>query len=142
MTETSGRPASLHAYIGYPDALAAIEFLTKGLGFTLLYRFPEEGDEVVHAELRAGDVAMTMWSDTEGYERPPRKGDSCGQGYYIAVAEPADVDAVHASAVAAGAESVWVPEKSEWNYRCRVTDPQGVEWTFGTYKPGEPGDWS
>jgi hypothetical protein len=24
------------------------------------------------------------------------------------------------------------------NYRCRVLDPEGFEWTFGTHWPGEP----
>ncbi len=62
-------------------------------------------------------------------------------GLYLAVAGPEDVHEAYASAVAAGAESVWAPEQSEWNYRARVVDPQGVEWTLGTYRPGEPGAW-
>jgi hypothetical protein len=35
------------------------------------------------------------------------------------------------------------PAQSEWNYRCRVADPEGFEWTFGIHRPGEPRqDWS
>ena len=42
-------------------------------------------------------------------------------------------------AMAAGAVPVWKPDNTEWgNYRCRVRDPEGYEWTFGTHKPGEP----
>jgi len=32
---------------------------------------------------------------------------------------------------------VWKPELTEWgNYRVRVADPEGYEWTFGTHRPG------
>jgi uncharacterized glyoxalase superfamily protein PhnB len=52
------------------------------------------------------------------------------------------VDAIHESAVAAGAESIWTPDTTEWgNYRCRVADPEGYEWTFGTHRPGLPAAW-
>lgn len=31
------------------------------------------------------------------------------------------------------------PELTDWgNYRCRVADIEGYEWTFGTHLPGEP----
>jgi uncharacterized glyoxalase superfamily protein PhnB len=51
---------------------------------------------------------------------------------------------MHARAVGAGATEVWAPHSTEWgNYRCRVLDPEGFEWSFATHRPGEPpGDWS
>ena len=54
------------------------------------------------------------------------------------------MDAVYASSAAANAEVMWEPGTTEWgNYRFRVVDPEGYEWTFGTHKPGEPtADWS
>jgi len=54
------------------------------------------------------------------------------------------VDAVYASSAAANAEVMWEPGTTEWgNYRFRVVDPEGYEWTFGTHKPGEPvAGWS
>jgi uncharacterized glyoxalase superfamily protein PhnB len=37
---------------------------------------------------------------------------------------------------------VWEPAGTEWgNYRCRVLDIEGHEWTFGVYRPGEPQSW-
>ena len=49
------------------------------------------------------------------------------------------VDDVYARATGAGAAGIWQPHMSEWgNYRCRVVDPEGYEWTFGTYRPGQP----
>ncbi len=130
--------STLHAYLGYADAPAAIAWLTRALGFELVRRWPQDGDTVAHAELRRGDAALTLFTDEVGYERPPRRGDTGGIGLYLAVSGPQDVDERYASAVAAGGESVWAPEQSEWNYRARVVDPQGVEWTLGTYRPGEP----
>ena len=139
---THGAPiATLHAYLGYADAVAAIDWLSGGLGFELVRRWPEDGDTISHAELRRGNAAVTLFTDNAGYERAPLKGETCGVGLYLAVEGSEDVDEAYASAPAAGGTSVWVPEHSEWNYRARVVDPQGVEWTIGTNRPGEPGDW-
>ena len=132
---------TLHTYLGYRDATAAIDWLQRALKFDLVRRWPEDGDTVSHAELRRGNAALTLYTDEVGYDRPPVKGDTSGIGIYLAVPAAEDVDELYASATASGASSVWVPEQSEWNYRCRVVDPQGVEWTVGTYRPGEPAAW-
>lgn len=143
MTETTPRPTALHAYFGYRDAPAAIEWLERVPGFTTTMRFPDDHGGVMHAELRLGDAAIMVFSHEEGHERPPRKGDTAGSGAYLSVAED-DVDAVHGRALQAGATVVWEPASTEWgNYRCRILDPEGFEWTFGTHRPGEPqADWS
>jgi uncharacterized glyoxalase superfamily protein PhnB len=143
MTETTTRPAALHAYFGYRDAPTAIAWLERAFGFTTTMSFPDDDGGIAHAELRRGDAAILVFSDRDGYERPPRKGETCGLGIYVSIADPSDVDAVHASAVEAGATTVWPPAWNEWgSYRCRVVDPEGFEWTFGTYRPGEPqGAW-
>lgn len=40
-------------------------------------------------------------------------------------------------ALAAGGTSVIEPEDTQWGARrCRVFDPQGQEWSAGTYQPG------
>lgn len=79
---------------------------------------------------------------TSGQLEP--KGDTVGVGTYLAVSSPAEVDAVYARALGAGAVGVWGPALTEWeNYRCRMRDLEGREWTFGTHIPGEPAaDWS
>lgn len=143
MTETTHQPAALHAYFGYRDAPAAIEWLGRAFGFATTMQFPDEAGGVAHAELRLGDAVVTVFSDHDGYQRPPRRGDTMGFGLYLWLEQDTDVDAVHARAMAAGATEVWEPAASAWNYRCRVLDPEGFEWTFGTHRPGEPqGDWS
>jgi uncharacterized glyoxalase superfamily protein PhnB len=138
MTETTAHPATLHAYFGYQDAPAAIDWLERAFGFVATMRFPDEAGGVAHSELRLGDATIVVFSDRDGYQRPPRKGDTMGFGMYLTVAAAAEVDAVHARALAAGATDVWKPGSTEWgNYRCRVVDPEGFEWTFGTHRPGE-----
>jgi uncharacterized glyoxalase superfamily protein PhnB len=148
MTETSPmtstcRPAALHAYFGYRDAPAALAWLERAFGFETVTSFPDDAGGVLHAELRRGDAAIVVFSDRDGYERPPRKGDTTGFGAYVSVADATDVDAVYAGALAAGATGIWEPADTEWgNYRCWVADPEGFEWTFGTHRPGERhGTW-
>jgi uncharacterized glyoxalase superfamily protein PhnB len=140
MSETT----TLHAYIGYRDAQAALDWLGRVFGFETSMSFPDDDGGIMHAEARLGDAAITVFTDREGFERPARKGDTAGLGLYLAADDRADVDAAHARAVKAGATVIWAPEDTEWgNYRCRVVDPEGVEWTVGTHRPGQPqGDWS
>ncbi len=57
--------------------------------------FPDDEGGVAHAELRLGDGAIVVFSDRDGYQRPPRRGDTMGIGMYICLAEPAEVDAIH-----------------------------------------------
>ncbi|MBB5953537.1 putative glyoxalase superfamily protein PhnB [Saccharothrix tamanrassetensis] len=133
---------SLHVYLGYRDADAAIEWLGKAFGFEATMRFPDEQGGVAHSELRRGDAALVVFSDRDGYERAPRKGDTGGLGVYVAVDDDAEVDGLYARAVGAGGVTVWEPASTEWgNYRFRVIDPEGFEWTFGTHRPGQPQQW-
>ncbi|WP_432942898.1 VOC family protein [Kribbella sp. CA-253562] len=140
MTETT---ATLHAVLSYRDAPAALRWLEKAFGFETTMEFADDQGGIMHAEVRYGTgVAFTVFTDEVGYERPARKGETAGSGLYVAVASKETVDAVHESAVAAGAESIWAPGDTEWgNYRFRVVDPEGYEWTFGTHVPGQPQAW-
>ncbi|CAM3428292.1 VOC family protein [Kibdelosporangium persicum] len=133
----------LAPYFGYRDAPAAIDWLSKAFGFEATMQFPDEQGGVAHAELRLGDAVIIVFSDHDGYERAPRQGDTSGQGVYLAVDSEATVDRIHRQATAEGATTIWEPAHSEWNYRCRVADPEGFEWSFGIHLPGAPQqDWS
>ncbi len=128
---------TLSAYFGYQDAPGAIDWLVDVLGFQVTMRFPDEQDGVAHAELRRGDAVIIVFSDLDGYSRAPRKGLAGGIGVYLTVAEQSDVDGVFAAAVDAEASAVLKPEATEWgNYRCRILDIEGYEWSFGTHAPG------
>jgi hypothetical protein len=113
------------------------------LGEAYVMKLPVAGSELRWiATVHLADVQGQGITDEEGYDRPVRKGDTVGHGAYIGLGSEDEVRAIHASAVSAGAESIWTPDSTEWgNYRCRVADPEGYEWTFGTHIPGQPQSW-
>ncbi|MGH1561642.1 VOC family protein [Mumia sp. DW29H23] len=122
----------LFVSLSYADAPAAIGWL-EAVGFTLVRR-QDDGERVVHAELRRGDAVVMVASDDAPYQRAPLVGRSTGLGLYLLVDQ---VDEVFDAAVRAGADAVIPPEDTEWGTRrARVVDPGGVEWSFGTYEPG------
>lgn len=82
-----------------------------------------------------------MQRDDRGYDVPVPEGDCVGWGLYVVVDEP-DVTAIHERAVARGATVLIAPETTPWgNHRVELLDPEGRQWSIGTYLPGEPGDW-
>jgi uncharacterized glyoxalase superfamily protein PhnB len=123
----------LFAYLSYPDAPAALDWLTA-LGFETVRRQDGDDGTVLHSEVRLGDVVLMVASDDADYRVPPLVGRSTGRGLYL-LAD--DVDGLHERAVGAGGRSVIPPENTEWGTRrARVLDPQGGEWSFGSYEPG------
>jgi uncharacterized glyoxalase superfamily protein PhnB len=123
----------LFAYLSYRDAPAAIDWLER-IGFEVTTRQLREDGSVQHAELRLGEAVVMLASDDAGYTVPPLIERSTGAGLYVLVE---DVGAIHRAALAAGATEVLAPETTEWGTeRARVLDPEGHEWSFGTYEPG------
>jgi uncharacterized glyoxalase superfamily protein PhnB len=128
--------SKLFAYLSYRDVDAAITWL-EGLGFETTTRQDDGGGATVHVELRLGDAVVMVAPADEPYDTPRLIGRSTGQGVYLLVE---DVPAAHRAALRAGGSSVFAPEKTEWGTeRARVLDPEGYEWSFGTYEPG--GRW-
>ncbi len=126
--------ARLFAYLSYPDASAALRWLEQ-VGFTTVRRHDGTDGDVVHAEVRFGDAVIMLASDDVEYTRPPLVGRSTGQGLYLLMQ---DVDGFFQRALAAGGSPVIEPEETEWgSRRCRVLDPQGREWSAGSYEPGQ-----
>jgi uncharacterized glyoxalase superfamily protein PhnB len=128
--------SKLFAYLGYRDVDAAITWL-EALGFETTTRQQDDGGATVHAESRLGDAVVMVAPADEPYETPKLLGRSTGHGLYVLVD---DVAALHGAALRAGGSSIFAPEKTEWGTeRARVLDPEGYEWSFGTYEPG--GRW-
>ncbi|KZB82277.1 VOC family protein [Amycolatopsis regifaucium] len=144
MTETTERTAALHSYLAYRDAPKALRWLESAFGFETVAEYADDKGLIQHAELRLGGVGIIVFSAEEDYDRPARKGETVGHGLYLSLPTQEAVNAVFASAIEAGATTVWEPTNTEWgNYRFRVDDLEGYEWTFGTYVPGLPqADWS
>jgi uncharacterized glyoxalase superfamily protein PhnB len=128
--------ATLSAYLSYRDAPGGVAWL-EAVGFEVVARQDGPDGTVVHAEARLGDAVVMVASADADYQSPPLHGHSTGGGLYLLVD---DVAARHDAAVAAGGTSVFGPEITEWGtVRARVLDPEGHEWSFGTYAPG--GGW-
>lgn len=129
-------PAALAAYLSYRDAAAALAWLTA-VGFDVVTRQDAADGTVVHAEVRLGDAVAMVAAADAAYVTPPLLGRSTGDGLYLWLPDAADVDDFHARALAAGATEVFAPEDTEWGTRrARVLDPEGKEWSAGTYRPG------
>ena len=111
-------------YLSYRDGNGAIDFLTKVFGLELVLKQDGEDGALLHAELRHGNGMILMGTADLPKGSP---------GIYLVID---DVAAHHAKAVEAGIEIVYPPEKTEWGTeRYRLKDPEGHEWTFGTYQP-------
>jgi uncharacterized glyoxalase superfamily protein PhnB len=134
MTEPSraARPTMVPCF-GYRDAVAALRWLAEAFGFEERQAYAAPDGTVMHAEMAfGGDVVMI------GTGEPPAEGDAAataptGHGIYVVVE---DVDAHHERAKAAGARIVYGPEDTAFGTRrYRALDPEGYEWSFGTYSP-------
>ena len=98
----------------------------------LLAIHPGDATDVVdHAELRLGDGrVMAGTPREEGLSQAIG-----GTSMYWVIDDEADIDAIHARAVAAGAESVFAPHDADYGGRhCSLRDPDGHAWSFGTYR--------
>ena len=120
-------------YFGYRDAAAALRWLAEAFGFEEKQAYAAPDGTVMHAEMAFGGGVVMI-----GTGEPPSEGDAAatsptGHGVYVVVD---DVDAHHERAEAAGARIVYGPEDTEFGTRrYRALDPEGYEWSFGTYSP-------
>ena len=121
------------------DARGLIRFLVEAFGFQEVVAWGDQpdgsGDVVVHAQLawpEGGGVMLGSARETPDDPWPVQPGST---GCYVATADP---DAVHARAVAAGAEIMQDLHETDYGSRdFAARDPEGNRWSFGTYR-GEP----
>lgn len=122
-------------YFGYRDAAAMMVFLDEAFGFETLARYDGPDGAVMHAEMHAGPAIVMLGSLPP--EAPANDGSAHvgthNTGTYMVVD---DVDAHHARATAAGAVELDPPADTPFGTRrYRVADPEGFEWSFGSYQP-------
>jgi uncharacterized glyoxalase superfamily protein PhnB len=122
---------SIYPVLKYTDAHAAIDFLERAFGFQRHAVHEGEGGAVTHGELRFGDQVVMVSSAGAG---DPVFDQGLGRTtVYVAVDE---VDALHDTAAAAGAEIVMAPTDQDYGSRdFSARDPEGNIWAFGTYRP-------
>jgi len=122
MTDT--RP-NIFPIVHYNDEAAAITWLCDVFGFEDLMTVRDEQGEIVHCELKLGP----------GVVMP--SGGNVRWGPYVYLPD-AELDAHYQHAKAAGAEITRPLTKQDYggsSYAAK--DPEGNEWSFGSYYPGE-----
>lgn len=142
-TETSGiarDPAPgaglvpLVPYLTCSPAREAIDWYGRVLGAELVgevYPMGPDSDEVGHAELRIGDGTIYLSDEHLPVGAvSPRTAGAATTAFVVQVAE---VDAVYARAVAAGASADRPPEDQPYGARAGwFTDPFGHRWSLQT----------
>ncbi len=121
----------------YRNARRMIDWLGAAFHFRPHMIVDGEGGRIEHAQLVLGK-AMIMLGDHRdddfgALQRPADMGAAVNQSPYVVIA---DVDAVYASAKAAGADivvEIHDPEYGGRMFSCR--DPEGQLWNFGSYDP-------
>lgn len=118
----------------YKDAKTAIKFLQDAFGFEVVaeYTSDENPDHVDHAELRlpgGGGVMLGSVRDDGGVMT--NTGIAAGS-VYVATD---NVDELYHRAIKAGATEVMGLNEQDYGSRdFSVQDPEGVLWSFGTYR--------
>jgi uncharacterized glyoxalase superfamily protein PhnB len=122
---------SIFPVLRYNDAHAAIDFLERAFGFQRHAVHEGDDGQIVHSELRFGDQVVMVSSAGAG-DSPFDQG--VGQAVVYVVVD--DVDPLHETAKAAGAEIVMPPTDQDYGSRdFAARDPEGNVWSFGTYAP-------
>ena len=122
----------------YRDAPAAIEWLSKVLGFARHAVYEGPDGTIAHAELTLGGGMIMLGSTKDdeygrNFKSPGELGGVETRCAYIVVP---DADPVYARAMEAGAAVVRPIQDT--NYGSRefiVKDPEGHSWSVGTYDP-------
>jgi uncharacterized glyoxalase superfamily protein PhnB len=116
----------------YDDAPGAVRFLVDVFGFREALVVPDEGGDVVHAELRwpeGGGVMLGSTKFCDGVHAAMKPG-----GNAVCVVTD-DVDVVHARVKASGAEMPEGLHDTDYgSHTFTAADPEGNLWTFGTYR--------
>jgi PhnB protein len=124
---------SVTPYLVVKDAARAISFYERAFGAKQLVRMPEPDGRIGHAELRIGD-SRVMLAD-EFPEMGARGPHSIGGTPVTIHLYVEDVDAVVASAVAAGARiDRPVADQFYGDRSGKLTDPFGHSWYVSTHK--------
>lgn len=129
-------------YLTVKGAAKAVDFYKKAFGAKEIARMPaQDGKRLMHAciEVNGGTV---MLSDEfpefpgEAGASAPSAAKPASVATAVHFAKPAEVDAIHRRAVAAGCKSTMAPEDTFWDSRfAMLSDPFGHRWMFNAPLP-------
>ena len=128
---------NIYPYLYYKDAPAVIDWMVKALGFEKVMVVPGEDGAVMHAELRFGEgIVMVSTAGTYPGAKSPLDagGSTAGIAMYI---DDGDLDAHYERAKASGVPVFHPLEAKDYGGRSySLRDPEGGEWTVGSYRAG------
>jgi uncharacterized glyoxalase superfamily protein PhnB len=129
---------SIYPALRYTDAIAGIAWLKSVLGFEENAVYPDDSGGIAHAQLGInGNLIMLGSARNDDLQAAsPKILGGTTASVYIGFDTPAEVDALHARAKAAGAH--FTRELTDTDYGSHefgVRDPEGHLWSFGTYRP-------
>jgi uncharacterized glyoxalase superfamily protein PhnB len=136
VTTTYRTASNIYPSLFYDDAPAAIEWLCRAFGFEARLVVKAPDGSVMHSELSYGPGVIMVGSskETQG-QASPRRMAVVNQSLCIRVDDP---DAHFARAKAAGAAVIREIRDEDYGSRgYMVSDPEGHQWYFGSYDPGE-----
>ena len=134
-------PSTIIPGLKYRNAKMMIDWLCTAFGFEKQAVFMGENDIVQHAQLTFGNGMIMIGSIDNGTassartKQPDEIGNAETQSPYLIVS---DCDALYAQAKAAGATIIMELEEKDYGgkgFSC--LDPEGHNWSFGTYDPWE-----
>ncbi len=126
----------LTPYLVVKNAEAALDFYQRAFGFEKKFAMPGPDGRIRHAEVKHEEAVIMFGPENNtgacDAQAPATTGISPPVGLYLYCS---DVDALFASATAAGARATQPPHDEFWGDRiCQVYDPDGHQWTFATFK--------
>jgi len=124
---------SVTPHILVKDGFAAIDFYKKAFGAVERFRVPNpDGNGLMHAQIMVGDSVVMLSEEMikGGYHSPTSlSGTTVMLMLYVE-----DTDAAYEQALAAGAESLSLPQDMFWGDRYgQVIDPFGHRWAIATH---------
>ena len=139
MSDSIHTPSTLIPSMRYRDAHAAMDWLSRVLGFTRQAVYEGPGNTVAHAQLTLGG-GMVMLGSADNpskmaeYLTTPAGADGRSTSpVYVVVP---DCEPVYARARAAGAQIVQPLATMEYGGKAfTLRDPEGYLWSVGEYDP-------
>jgi|SRR6478752_8077945 len=108
-------------------AAEAISFYEKAFGADELFRLPDDGRPIVHAEMVV-EGSVFMLSDAHDDFHSPLTLGGASVAIHLFVA---DLDAVHRQSVAIGADELQAPQNMDYGLRSSIVrDPYGHVWVL------------
>jgi PhnB protein len=132
-TDATRTGTSLHPRLIVKDGAAAVEFYVRAFGAEEVERHNGPDGKIVHAELRFGDVVLTLKDEEPG--TPDLAPPASGSPVILTLNTP-DADAVADAMERNGAETIYPVADHPYGRMGRMRDPFGHVWMLVQVPPG------